>query len=63
MFGKAWKVACKQGEPVHKRDPVVILEAMKMETELFAPPAGVVQEIRVQAGDAAEEDAVLRVIA
>ncbi|MEW6486899.1 MAG: biotin/lipoyl-containing protein [Thermodesulfobacteriota bacterium] len=63
LSGKVWKVECKQGDQVQKDDPVVILEAMKMETELFAPAAGVVQQIRVKAGDAVEEDAVLLVIA
>ena len=63
MSGKVWKLECREGEAVQQDDPVVILEAMKMETELFSPASGVVHEIRVKAGDAVDEDAVLLVIA
>lgn len=63
MSGKVWKLECRPGDRVQQDDPVVILEAMKMETELFSPASGVVQEIRVKEGDAVDEDAVLLVIA
>jgi len=63
MSGKIWKLECRVGDTVQRDDPVIILEAMKMETELFAPASGVVKEIRVKEGDAVDEDTVLLVIA
>lgn len=39
-----------QGQRVDEGEPVLILEAMKMENELRAPVAGTVQEVRAQAG-------------
>ncbi|MHB8766780.1 MAG: acyl-CoA carboxylase biotin carboxyl carrier protein subunit [Deferrisomatales bacterium] len=62
MAGKVWKVECKVGERVQADDVVIILEAMKMETELFAPAAGAVKEIRVKEGDSVEEDDILLII-
>jgi biotin carboxyl carrier protein len=40
----------------------MILEAMKMETPIFAPESGTVKEIKANAGDNVAEDQVLMVI-
>jgi pyruvate carboxylase subunit B len=39
------------GERVQKGDALLVLEAMKMETEIQAPEVGVVSEILCQKGD------------
>ena len=43
-------------------DEVVVIEALKMETGVFAPFDGTVKEIRVKEGDSVEEDDVLLVV-
>ncbi len=45
--GLVVKVLVAPGQSVAEGDPVVILEAMKMENELRSPRAGVVHEVRV----------------
>jgi glutaconyl-CoA decarboxylase len=51
MPGKVLRVAVSVGAPVKNGDIVLILEAMKMENEIFSPVDGVVKEIRARDGD------------
>ncbi|HDR0612888.1 TPA: sodium-extruding oxaloacetate decarboxylase subunit alpha [Pasteurella multocida] len=51
MSGNIWKVVAKEGQKVAEGDVLLILEAMKMETEIRASQAGTVQSIHVNAGD------------
>ena len=56
------EVKVKPGDRVKAGDPVVITEAMKMETEIQAPIAGVVSEVFVSKGDSVNpDDALLRI--
>ncbi len=48
--GLVVKVLVEPGEQVAEGQPLLILEAMKMENDLRAPPAGRVHEVRVQPG-------------
>jgi biotin carboxyl carrier protein len=48
--GLVVKIAVTPGQSVAEGDTLLILEAMKMENELHAPRAGVVHEVRVEAG-------------
>ena len=57
--GKIFKVEAKVGQAVKAGDPVVILEAMKMEIPVVAPQDGTVASIDVAVGDAVEAGAVL----
>ena len=59
MTGTVRKVNVAPGDTVAQGDPVVILEAMKMEHVLKAPRAGVVAEVRCAAGEQAEAQSVL----
>ncbi len=43
MPGKVLKLLCQPGQRVERGAPLLILEAMKMEHEICAPSAGVVQ--------------------
>ncbi|MFU2080475.1 sodium-extruding oxaloacetate decarboxylase subunit alpha [Avibacterium endocarditidis] len=52
MAGTIWKVVATEGQQVAEGDVLLILEAMKMETEIRASQAGTVQNISVKAGDA-----------
>ncbi len=52
--GKVFKVEASVGQAVKKGDPIVILEAMKMEIPVVAPQDGTVASIDVAVGDAVE---------
>ena len=57
--GKVFKIEANVGQSVQAGDPVVIIEAMKMEIPVVAPEAGTVASIDVAVGDAIEAGAVL----
>ncbi|EHL15034.1 biotin/lipoyl-containing protein [Peptoanaerobacter stomatis] len=59
MPGKVFKVLAKPGDTVSEGQAVMILEAMKMENEIVAPVAGVIDAILVKEGDMVETDDVL----
>jgi oxaloacetate decarboxylase alpha subunit len=54
LSGNIWKVMVKEGQHVAEGDVVVILEAMKMETEVRASAAGTVTSIQAKEGDAVQ---------
>jgi biotin carboxyl carrier protein len=62
MPGKVVRVLVKKGDAVVARQPVVVVEAMKMENELRASRAGTVAEIQVSEGMSVEAGAPLLVI-
>lgn len=51
LAGNIFRVLVKPGQQVEEGTPIILLEAMKMETEVSAPKAGVVGEISVKEGD------------
>lgn len=57
--GKVFKIEVNVGQAVKKGDPVVIIEAMKMEIPVVAPEDGTVASIDSAVGDAVEAGAVL----
>lgn len=57
--GKVFKVEASVGQAVKAGDPVVILEAMKMEIPVVAPQDGTVASINVSVGDPVEAGALL----
>jgi len=59
MPGNIVEVLVKVGESIEVGQPVLVTEAMKMETEIQAPISGVVKEIYVQSGDAVSPDETL----
>ena len=54
LAGNIWKVQVAAGQAVQEGDVLVILEAMKMETEVRAARAGTVTSVDVKEGDAVQ---------
>ena len=52
LAGNIFKVLVKPGDTVAQGDPLLVVEAMKMETEIVAPKSGSVSEVMVSEGDA-----------
>jgi biotin carboxyl carrier protein len=59
MPGRVVKILVSEGEIVAHGAPAIIVEAMKMENELHAPTAGVVQRVAVREGDTVDAGQVL----
>lgn len=59
MPGTVLDVRVKEGDAVSVGQVVIILEAMKMETEIVSEVAGSVAAVRVKKGDAVDTDTVL----
>jgi biotin carboxyl carrier protein len=62
MPGRVVRVLVAAGDEVGPRQGIVVVEAMKMENELYAPRAGRVREISVSPGTSVEAGRVLAVI-
>ncbi len=62
MQGTIVKVMVAEGDTVEAGDPIVVLEAMKMENNVCAEKAGTVTEIRVAEGDSVGGGDVVAVI-
>ncbi len=59
MPGVVVKLLVKEGEAVEKGQPLLVLEAMKMQNEIGAPGAGVVKALHVREGEAVSSGAKL----
>jgi 3-methylcrotonyl-CoA carboxylase alpha subunit len=59
MPGTVIKVLAREGAEVRAREPLVVLEAMKMETPLLAPYDGTVRAVHVAEGDRVAGGALL----
>ena len=62
MPGNILKVAVTAGQAVKEGDLLVVLEAMKMENEIFAPKAGTVAQVLVQKGSTVDTGATMVVL-
>ena len=63
MQGTILKVAVSNGQAVKKGDLVCLLEAMKMENEIFAPCDGTITSVVVSGGQTVATGAVIATIA
>ena len=59
MPGKVLKVLVRDGDLVEAGQPLVVIEAMKMETTLAAESAATVKHVRVEEGQTVDHGAVL----
>lgn len=62
LSGSVVKLLVEKGSSVKKGEPVIVTEAMKMETTITAPTDGIVSEIHVKAGQRIESGDLLIVI-
>jgi glutaconyl-CoA/methylmalonyl-CoA decarboxylase subunit gamma len=59
MVGKVVKVLVTVGQEVEEDEPVVMIEAMKVEMPVVAPEGGKVSAVHVKEGQTVEGDALL----
>lgn len=59
LAGTIFKIQVEQGDEVAEGDVLIVLEAMKMETEIRAARSGVIQELHVKEGDSVRVGASL----
>lgn len=62
ITGKVWQIAAPVGSSVGADEPIVILEAMKMEIPVLATAAGKVSEIRFGEGETVNEGDVVAIL-
>ncbi len=60
--GLVVKVLVEEGESVEQDQPLLILEAMKMENEIRSPRACVIKKVDVEAGQRVEQNATMLII-
>jgi 3-methylcrotonyl-CoA carboxylase alpha subunit len=59
MPGKVIAIHAAVGDRVRRGQPLLVLEAMKMEHSIVAPHDGTVEEVRYRVGDQVDEGATL----
>lgn len=59
IMGIVVRINVQVGQEIHVNDPLLVLEAMKMESSITAPISGKVKEVRVKAGDGVENRQIL----
>ena len=59
MPGLVLEINVNEGDQIKKGDPVLILEAMKMENVIKAPGDTIIETIKVKQGEAVEKNQVL----
>lgn len=62
MPGLVLDVKVEEGSQVNVGDPIIILEAMKMENLLQAPISGVVKSVKVSNGESVDKNQLLVII-
>jgi biotin carboxyl carrier protein len=62
MPGRVVRVLAARGDTVSARQPLIVVEAMKMENELRAPRPGTIGEVLVREGASVETGAPLMII-
>ena len=59
ISGIVVRIGAQAGQQIQVGDGVLVLEAMKMETDITAPVAGTVSQVNVQVGDSVKGGQVL----
>jgi methylmalonyl-CoA carboxyltransferase small subunit len=59
IAGVVVRINAQPGQQIQTNDPLLVLEAMKMETNITSPVTGKVKQIRTAVGDAVQTGQVL----
>jgi biotin carboxyl carrier protein len=59
IMGMVIKVSVEPGQQVQAGEVLIVLEAMKMETSIAAPQAGIVKSILVSQGNSVKQNQIL----
>lgn len=59
MPGLVAAILCEQDTRVEQGQPIIVLEAMKMENDLVSPIAGTIKQIMIDKGQVVEQGALL----
>lgn len=59
IAGLVARINAQAGQQIQVNDPILVLEAMKMETNITAPVAGKIKAINVAVGDAVQSGTVM----
>jgi len=59
IAGKILRITKREGEEVKRDDVVLVLEAMKMENEIYASKSGKIRKMHVKEGENVEEGQLL----
>ena len=59
IAGTVLQIKCKPGDAVETNQELLVIEAMKMETSIAAPSAGIIKSIEVAVGDGVREGQTL----
>jgi acetyl-CoA/propionyl-CoA carboxylase, biotin carboxylase, biotin carboxyl carrier protein len=62
LQGNMWKVLVEQGQTVEEGQLICIIEAMKMENEITAHKAGVIETLSIKEGEPIQSGAPIAVI-
>jgi len=62
ITGAVWKVLVKPGDRIAQRDPIIILESMKMEIPIVVPDGGKIADVLVKEGDAVTEGQTVAIL-
>jgi acetyl-CoA carboxylase biotin carboxyl carrier protein len=62
MAGKVVNLMVEPGSKVEEDEPILTLEAMKMEMPIVSPVNGVLKAFRIKVGDQVESDTLLAII-
>ena len=63
LAGKIVRMDIQPGTSFVEDQEIIFIEAMKMETPIYAPSDGVIEKILKKAGDDVEEDDVIAIMA
>lgn len=62
MSGSILSIEVSEGDKIEKDEVVIIIEAMKMETEIFAPTKGEIADIKAKVGNHCKQGEELALI-
>ncbi len=59
IAGNVLEIKCKPGDIIQKDTIIIVIEAMKMETNVASPTSGTIKSVEVAVGDVVREGQIL----